>query len=204
MPRPAEITQRVNELLDASPEETLEVPGVLKLVYKRLPTDAHQVAMEFGKTLTGRQAPRGMPLDRYVRQFEGTVGQAVDAKLEDVGALELFVPLKAKGKTIAPGAYRLGLALQGGRPAGFVLKSDAPKARPILLKLKARRPAEELAPDAPLGFRADSIEPKGKSPAGLELIALLRGAEHLAVLSIEAGAGDDATGTGDDEEPGEK
>lgn len=205
MPRPAEITKRVGELLDQSPEETLEVPGVLKLVYKRLPLDVHAVAMQFGETLTGRQAPRGMPLDRYVRQFEGTVQATLDARLEDVGALEVFVPLKTKSKTIAPGYYRLGFALQNGRPAAYVLRSDEPKAKPFVLKLKGRKPAQELAADAPLTFRADAIEAKGKNGPGLDLVSQLRGAEVFASATVLPGAGDDAAGAdgADDAEPAE-
>jgi hypothetical protein len=202
MPRPAEITKRVNELLDGAPEETLEVPGVLKLVYKKLPLDVHAVAMQFGETLTGRQAPRGMPLDRYVRQFEGTVQATVDARLEDVGALEVLVPLKTKSKTIAPGTYRLGIALQGGRPAGYVLKSEEPKAKPFMIKLKGRRPAQELAADAPLTFLAEPVEAKGKNPPGLDLVAQVRGAEFFGSATIIPGSSDDAAGT-DDEEPAE-
>lgn len=200
MPRPAEITKRVNELLEASPDETLEVQGVFRLVYKRLPLDVHAVAMQFGETLEGRQAPRGMPLDNYVKQFEPTVQQTLDTRLEDVGALEVLVPLKTKSRTIAAGTYRLGIALQNGRPAAYVLKTGDPKVRPRMLKLKVRRPAEEPAPDAPLTFRADVIEAKGKTPAGLELVSLLRGVEAFTAATVLPGAGDDAAGTDEAED----
>jgi hypothetical protein len=199
MPRPAEITKRVNELLDGTPDETLEVAGVFKLVYKRLPLDVHAVAMQFGQTLTGRQAPRGMPLDNYVKQFEPTVQQTLDARLEDIGALEVFVPLKTKSKTIAAGTYRLGIALQNGRPAAYVLKTDALKARPVLIKLKVRRPSQDLAADAPLAFRSDTVEAKGKNPAGLELVSLLRGVEAFVGATVVPGAADEAQGSDEDE-----
>lgn len=205
MPRPAEIVERVNELLDDSPEETLEVPGVARLVYKRIPLDVHAVALRFGQTLSGKQEPRGMDLDRYVRQFEGQIQGVIDARLQDVGELELLVGVKAKSKAIAPGKYRVGIGLKGGRPAALVLSGEPlPRGKALPLKLKGRRP--ELEPDAEGALRLALAEPEAQTPGAerFDLVAALRGAEAVTAAPFarvaEAAAEEDGDEDEDEEE----
>jgi hypothetical protein len=206
MPRPAEIVERVNELLDDSPEETLEVPGVARLVYKRIPLDVHAVALRFGQTLSGKQEPRGMDLDRYVRQFEGQIQGVIDARLQqDVGELELLVPVKAKSKAIAPGKYRVGIGLKGGRPAALVLSGEPlPRGKALPLKLKVRRP--ELEPDAEGALRLALAEPETQAQGAerFDLVAALRGAEAVTAAPFarvaEAAEADEGADGEDDEE----
>jgi hypothetical protein len=185
-PRPAEVAERVGKLLDATPHQQVEVAGAAKLDYAHLPVDAHAVAMAFGETLSGSQDPRakGLPLDRYVRIFEGQIQELVDQRLADVGTLEVLAPLKMKGKTIAPGKYTVGIALQGGHIAGLVLREAGnARARPVAIKLKLRRP--ELEPGAE-GAVAMSLAQKDGQP-GFELVCSLRGEE---AASTPLGAGD--------------
>jgi hypothetical protein len=204
MPRPAEITERVNKLLDELPEEHVEVAGVARLTYRKVPLDVHAVALKFGETLEGRQSPRGMPLDRYVRQFEGTIQEVLDARLADVGTLEALVDLKVKGKTIPVGTYHVGIACRGGRPAALVVLGDAlPHRRPVPIKLKARRPELDPAPDA--GLTLDLHQPADPKAGDerFDVVVSMRGAEAVStdpVTRAEAAGQDDHDG--DDHNPG--
>lgn len=199
MPRPEEITERVNALLDEAPEETIELAGVAKVVYKRVPLDVHAVALKFGQTLSGRQAPRGMDLDRYVRQFEGTIQGVLDQRLAKVGTIEVLTAIKAKGKAIPPGTYDLGVALQGGRPAALIVQGEElPRGRPVPAKLKLRRPELEPAADGALTLRL--VEPEEQKPGKprFDVVVALRGMEAVTSPSLDREAG--ATDEGDDED----
>jgi len=202
-PRPAEIVERVNALLDDSPEETLEVPGVARLVCKRYPLDVHAVALRFGETLSGKQDPRGYDLERYVRQFEGQIQPLVDARLADLGELEVLVPLTVKKKVIAPGKYRLGIALKGGRPGALVLSGEPlPRGKAVQLKLKARRP--ELDPATVGVLTLGLVEPEAQAQGAerFDLVVAVRGAEALTAdpFARVAAAADDAAGDDADED----
>lgn len=196
MPRPEEITERVNALLDEAPEETIELAGVAKIVYRRVPLDVHAVALKFGQTLSGRQEPRGMDLDRYVRQFEGTIQGVLEQRLAKIGTIEVLSPLKAKGKAIPPGTYDLGLALQNGRPAALVVQGEElPRGRPVPAKVKLRRPELEPAADGALTVRL--VEPEEQKPGKerFDVVVAMRGMEAITSPSIDRSAapdGDDA------------
>lgn len=179
-PRPAEIVERVNALLDDSPEETLEVPGVARLVYKRYPLDVHAVALRFGETLSGKQDPRGYDLERYVRQFEGQIQPLVDARLADLGELEVLAPLTVKKKVIAPGKYRVGIALKGGRPGALVLSGEPlPRGKAVQLKLEARRPELDAATAGALALLLAEPEAQTQGAERFDLVVAVRGAEAL-------------------------
>lgn len=198
MPRPEEIAERVNAILDESPEETIELAGVVKIVYKRIPLDVHAVALKFGQTLSGRQEPRGMDLDRYVRQFEGTIQGVLDQRLNKIGTIEVLAPLKAKGKALPPGTYDLGLALQGGRPAALVVQGeDLPRKRPVPVKLKLRRPELDPAADGALVMRLEEPEEQKPGKPRFDVVVALRGMEAVTSPSIDREASD---GGGEDEE----
>lgn len=193
MPRPAEIAERVGELLDRSREERVELEGVARIVYKQMPQDVHAVALAFGETLSGRQEPRGMDLARYVRQFEPQVQKVLDERLGDIGTIELLVPVRIKGKhVIPPGTYRLGLALQGGRLAAVVIQGeDLQRGRPVLYKLKLRRPELEPAEQGAVVMKLVTAEAARGGGGRFDIIAALRGQEAITSPSLEVGAGDD-------------
>lgn len=197
LPRTEEIVAKTKEVLDGSPDEVVEVPGVAKLTYKRLPLDVHAVALLYGATLDGTFKPRE-PLERYVRQFEARIAPVIDEKLGDVGELEVLVPLSAKGKAIPVGKYRVGVALESGRPAAVLLRSADPKAKPIVVKLKARRPEGEPEKDGALRLRlveppAKDPPPKKPEPRGVDLSVNARNQEAAArVIMVEAGADEGA------------
>lgn len=198
IPRPDEIARRVNAILDESPEETVELPGVVKIVYRRIPLDVHAVALKFGQTLTGREEPRGMDLDRYVRQFEGTIQGVLDQRLNKIGTIEVLAPLKVKGKALPPGTYDLGLAMQGGRPAALVVHGeDLPRKRPVPVKLKLRRPELEPAADGALVLRIE--EPEDQKKPRVDVAIALRGMEAVTSPSIDRDPSGDAGGDDDED-----
>lgn len=194
LPRTEEILKKVGELLDEAPEEKVEVEGVAKLTYRKLPLDVHAVALKFGATLSGSQQP-SEPLERYVRQFEGRIGPLLDQRLAEVGQLEVTAPLELKGKTIPAGTYKVGVALDGGRPAALILSGEAlNKGKPFPVKLKPRRLEGEQDPDGALKLQLaeppakdeKKPAPKKPEPRGLDLVVTLRNQEAAARLTIEA------------------
>lgn len=201
LPRTEEIIAKTKEVLDGSPDEVAEVPGVAKLTYKRMPLDVHAVALLYGATLDGTFKPRE-PLERYVRQFEARIAPVIDEKLGDVGQLEVLVPLSVKGKAVAVGKYRVGVALENGRPAAVVLRSEAdPKAKPVVVKLKARRPEGEPEENGALRLRlveppAKDPPPKKPEPRGVDLSVNARNMEavstpRLLIAEPDADEGDE-------------
>lgn len=177
-PKPAEIQERVKKILDGKPEETLEVPGVMKLTYKRVPLDVHALAIEFGGTLTGREQPKGIPLDRYVRQFENHVQIALDAFLGEVGTLEVLTPLTVKKKELPAAKLRCGIVMQGGRPSGFVIQGDdLPKGKPVLVKLKKHKTDEAPEADGTLRLRLIQPDPQVEGKEEFDLHLRLTGME---------------------------
>ncbi len=197
LPRTEEIVKKTKEVLDGSPDEVVEVAGVAKLTYKRLPLDVHAVALLYGQTLDGAQKPTET-LERYVRQFEARIGPVVDERLGDVGELEVLVALSVKGKALAVGKYRVGVALENGRPAALLLRSDAdPKAKPFVIKLKARRPEGEPEENGALRLRlveppAKDPPPKKPEPRGVDLSVNARSQEAVSRVNIAESAADGA------------
>ena len=200
-PKPAEIAARVKKILDAKPEETLEVPGVARLVYKRVPLDVHALALEFGGTLTGREQPRGIPLDRYVRQFENHVQQALDAYLAEVGTLEVLTPLTVKKKALPAAKLRCGVVMQNGRPGGFVLQGEElPKGKPVLVKLKKHKTDDPPEADGTLRLRLVIPDPQPEGEERFDLHLRLTGLELVTNGPFQrvAGEGGDEPGKGGD------
>lgn len=196
-PHPAAVVEAVNEILDASPEERLEVPGLVRLVYRRIPLDVHTVAVKFGDTLSAAERPRGGDMDRYVRIFEPQIQEVLDERLANVGELEVLAPVTwARRKTLAPKKYVVGIGLQGGRPAALVLRDpEQPRERPLVIKLKQRRP--ELQPDAQGSLLLQL--PRHGETAAFDVLVALRGAEALTATewARAAGEGDEGGDEGD-------
>lgn len=145
-PSRQQLQEKVTELLDGSTEETLAAGEAFRIVYRQVPTDVHALALAFGERLEGRQRPNGMDLDRYVKQFEGSIGGILEEYLTHVGTLTALVELKVGSKKLPAGEYRLGLALEGGRPAALLLHGEGlRRPLPIRVRLRqAQQPADVL------------------------------------------------------------
>lgn len=191
-PKPAEIAARVKKILDGSPEDTLELPGVAKLVYRRVPLDVHELALKFGGTLTGREQPRGIPLDRYVRQFEVHVQRALEAYLADVGSLTATAALETKGKDIPAGEYRLGIVVENGRPAGLIVSGEGlPKGKPISLKVKkhSTKPATPPEQDKTLRLMLLLPEKQEEGQERFDLVARLLAGDVVSASPLQRAEG---------------
>lgn len=192
MPRPEEIVARVGALLDAAPERSHALEPIGRVVYAEMPTDVAAVALRFGQTLEGSQAPRGLPLEKYVRQFEPNVARGIEERLASgCGKLELRVALRQQRTSLPVGTHGVGVVLQGGRLAGLVIRtSEDPKAKPVALQLKLRRPElpplehgalvlRLLDPDAEAPGAADRA-----SPTRVRLLVALRGQEAVTTKDL--------------------
>jgi hypothetical protein len=178
-----EVAKRVAKILDASPEATVEIDGVAKLTYRQIPTDVHAVAVEFAKTLSSNQVPRGIDRDVYVRQYEPQIGRLLEERFVSVGTFEALAPLEIRRKDIPVGEYGLGLAFRKDRPVAFVLTGDdLPKGKPLALKLKLSRADEDTG-----ALKLELLAPEEQEAGELEfqLQATLRGALARTKKSFE-------------------
>ena len=179
-----EVAKRVQAILEASPEQTLELSGVAKLTYKQLPTDVHAVAVEFAKTLTSKQLPRGIAPEIYVRQYEPQIARVLDEAFAKVGTLEALAPLQIQRKALPVGEHSVGIALRDERPVAFVLQSEAfNRGKPLGIKLKLKRAEGEDTGKLILTL----VEPEEQKPGAFEftLHATLRGAVAEAKKPFE-------------------
>lgn len=139
---PAQVRERVKQaiqqLVASAPEETVEMKGLLKITYKKIPTDPKRVAEILGQQMGGG-APAGVDMDGMIKQYEPQIAEMLNDNLRDIGKMEVLVPLKVKSKTIPVGEWRLGLEFDGEKPVALVVSGDElPKKKPIPIRLKTK------------------------------------------------------------------
>jgi len=153
IPSKQEIVKRLDEgfpqLLEQSPEDTVEVEGLFKLTYKKVPTDPKKIAEMMGKQLGTDKIPPGM-IDQYIGMFAAEITQVLNKHLADIGEFEALTLLKNRSKKIPPGKHRFGILFEGEKPAALVVFDPKPKKgeeeeakkdrmkKPVLLRLKTK------------------------------------------------------------------
>lgn len=133
------VKQAIQQLVASAQEETVEVSGICKITYKKIPTDPKRVAEILGQQMGGG-APAGVDMDGMIKQYEPQIAEMLNENLTDIGKLEALVPLKLKSKTIPVGEWRIGLEFEGERPASLTVRGDElpQKGKPIPIRLKTR------------------------------------------------------------------
>lgn len=170
-----QLKEALPQLLEASPEETLEIKGILKITYKKIPTDPQKVAETLGKDLGGGMIPQET-IDEYMGMFEKDITLVLNTALEDLGTFEVLKELKIKSKTIPVGVHRFGIEFDGERPKSIrIFNADKTKLKKAVeLRLKTR--STDLQGELAVKLK----EPK-KQKAGKEKFEM-----HLAFLRYKA------------------
>lgn len=188
IPSREEIAQRVRQVLAASPEETIELEGVCKITYKKVPTDPHRVAELLGQQMGG-QLPPGADIDQYIRMYQPQITELLNEFLADFGKIEALVDLKVKSKRIPRGEHKLGLVFDGERPVALVISSEALR-RPVDIRLKTR--PVDLQPELKIEFKTPSNMRAGEEKFDLRLDFMRFQAQSKSKLErAEAGGGGD-------------
>lgn len=156
IPSREEIAERVRQVLAASPEETIELEGVCKITYKKVPTDPQRVAQLLGQQM-GAQLPPGADIDQYIRMYQPQITELLNEFLADFGKIEALVEIKVKSKRIPVGEHKLGLVFDGERPVALVVSSEALR-RPVDIRLKTR--PVDMQPELKIEFKKKDDETK--------------------------------------------
>ena len=144
---PNMIKQRVKDalprVLEAAPSETIEIEGLVKLTYKKVPTNPQKIGEALGQDLGGAGGggiPAGIDINQYMGMFENDIAEILNSFLEDFGTLEVKKELKVKSKTIPIGEHKVGLVFEGERPVALrIFNEDKEKLeKPIDIRLKTR------------------------------------------------------------------
>jgi hypothetical protein len=198
MPTREEIAEKVKQLLAQSPEETIELPGVCKITYKKVPTDPQRVAQLLGQQM-GANAAGVDPkmIDEYAKMYQGQITELLNEFLADMGKIEALVELKLKSKRIPVGEHKLGIAFEGERPLALVVFSDAIK-KPIAINLKTRQ--VDPQPELKIEFKTPTNMAAGQEKFDLDLAFMRFQARSKTKLENAATAG----GGGGDKEEEEK
>lgn len=165
IPSREEIAAKVRQVLAASPEETIELEGVCKITYKKVPTDPRRVAALLGEQMGG-QLPPGADLDQYIRMYQPQITELLNEFLADFGKLEALVELKVKSKRIPVGEHRIGLVFDGERPVALVVSSEVLR-RPVTIRLKTR--PVDLQPELKIEFKTADDMRAGEEKFDLRL-----------------------------------
>ncbi|MCO5167973.1 MAG: hypothetical protein M9894_16640 [Planctomycetes bacterium] len=165
IPSREQIAEKVREVLAASPEETIELPGVCKITYKKIPTDPQRVAQLLGQQMGG-QIPAGVDIDQYIRMYQPQITELLNEALTEFGKIEALVELKIMSKRIPVGEHKIGLVFDGERPEALVIGSEALR-RPVAVSLKTR--PVDLQPELKIEFKTDPNMREGQEKFELQL-----------------------------------
>lgn len=199
------VKQAIQQLVASAPETTVELKGLLKITYKKVPTDPKQVAETLGKQMGGGGAPAGVDMDGMIKQYEPEIAQMLNENLTDIGKFEVLVPLKVKSKTIPVGEWRFGIEFEGERPAALVLRGDGlPGKKPLPIRLKTR--SVDLQKELLIEIKEPKKQKEGAENFELQVTFLrfqAKSASKLERGKTDAAAGEDKEDD-DKEKEGEK
>ncbi|MBX3468027.1 MAG: hypothetical protein KF878_14230 [Planctomycetes bacterium] len=165
IPSREQIAQKVREVLAASPEETVELPGVCKITYKKIPTDPQRIAQLLGQQMGG-QIPAGVDIDQYIRMYQPQITELLNESLAEFGKIEALVELKIMSKRIPVGEHKIGLVFDGERPEALVIGSEALR-RPVAVSLKTR--PVDLQPELKIEFKTEPNMREGQEKFEIQL-----------------------------------
>lgn len=200
MPSREEIRAQVQTVVANSPEEVVEIDGVIKITYKKVPTDPNEVAKALGKQMTGGQAlPPGA--EDMIKQFEPMIAEVLNESLGDIGKLEAKVELKLKSKRIPVGEWKIGLQFEGERPTALLITGDELNGgKPVELRLKTR--AVDPQPALKIEIKTPKDMAAGSEKFDLQLTFMRF--EAKGKTKVERAAGGAAPAAGGDKEKEEK
>jgi hypothetical protein len=165
IPSREEVAARIRQVLQASPDEHIEIPGVCRITYKKVPTDPQVIAQRLGQQLGG-QVPAGVNIDQYIRMYQPQITEVLNETLADLGKFEALVELKMKSKRIPVGEWKLGMQFDGERPMALIISGDGLE-RPIEVRLKTR--PVDMTPELKIEFKTPRNMREGHEEFELQL-----------------------------------
>jgi hypothetical protein len=159
MPSPQEIERRLDEEFEKLPDQESTLKGA-KLTYKAIPTDAGAAIKKSG------QLPPGIDPDMAARQYGPMARPYIEKYCKKIGKLRLEKAVKVGSKTIEPGDYVVGLAMENLAPVAVFITGGELKS-PIQLPLKGHEP--------PAPHETAKLELKAGKKAGEFTIAVAFG-----------------------------
>jgi hypothetical protein len=168
----AQVRASLPEVIANSPEETLEIEGVVTIKYKQIPTSPTKVAEALGKDLGNKGLPPGIDINQYIGMFEKEITSVLNESLADVGSIEAKVPLKVKSKKVPVGTHRFGIVFEGERPKAIKIFNEDEEVmkKPIELRLKVR--PSDLQEELSVTLKEPKTQKKGKEEFELRLAFL--------------------------------
>lgn len=174
LPSEDEIRRRVQQVMDASPEETIKIEGIVEIKYKKVPTDPAKIAEILGEQLKneGKQLPPGVDIEQIARQYQGQISRFLNEALANLGTLEAKVPLKMRSKRIPVGVWKLGIAFEGDRPVAIVISGTEDNRlpdenKPVAIRLKTR--GVDVQPELVMELKEPKRQKEGKEEFDVEL-----------------------------------
>jgi hypothetical protein len=163
-----QIKEALPQVLENAQEETLEIAGVVKLKYKKLPTDPNKIAESLGKDLGGGMIPEET-INEYLGMFEKDITAVLNETLGNIGTFECLTELKVKSKKIPVGVHRFGIVFDGERPKSIrIFNADKTKMKKAVeLRLKTR--STDLQPELSVKLKEPKKQTKGKEKFELRL-----------------------------------
>ena len=175
IPSKKEIEEKIRaafpQLISKSPEEVVELEGILKITYKAIPTDPKKVAKLLGQDIGGGKLPAGVDIDQHLNMFLPQITALLNENMQDLGTFEVLKPLKAKFKKIPVGKHRFGLLFNGERPEAIMVFDPPPEEgakdkedeetrlkKPVPIRLKTR------SVDMQEALKVEFKEPKKQKP----------------------------------------
>ena len=131
--------EKVNQVLEASPEETVEIEGIVRMTFKEIPTNPERIAEILGEEYAG-QIPAGVDINQLANMYSGQITEVLNEHLRVMGRMEALVDLKMRSRTIPQGTYEFGLEFEGERPVAFVIRGEDldDDGRPVAMRLQTR------------------------------------------------------------------
>lgn len=174
MPSEDEIRRRVQQVMDASPQEVIEIEGIAKITYKKVPTDPAKIAEMLGEQLKGegKQLPPGVDIEQLAMQYQGQITRFLNEALADIGTFEAKIRLKIRSKRIPVGVWKLGIVFEGDRPVAFLVSGTADNElpeenKPIPVRLKTR--GADLQQELSMEFVEPKRQKEGKEKFDVDL-----------------------------------
>lgn len=190
IPTKKEIIKKVKEafpkLIEKSPEEKVEFEGLVKLKYKKIPTDPRKIAKLLGKEVAGGQLPKGMDVDKLIGPYLPQIAAMLNEFLVDIGEFEALKEIHVRSKKIPVGKHRFGLVFHGEKPVGLRVFNKDKKVmkKPVLIRLKTK--STKLQDAVTIKLKKPKKTKKGRVEADLYLACLRYKAKTKKPISAEA------------------
>lgn len=196
IPPKGEMLKRLKEafpkVVEKAETGTTEVEGLLKLTYKKIPTDPKVIAKMLGKDMGTDKIPDQM-VDQYVGMFAKEITEALNTVLQDIGEIEVLKELKLRSKKVPVGKHHVGLVFEGEKPVSFVIfdkkeeakeKKEGFMKKPVVVRLVTS--SSDLLKEVNIELKKAKKAKKGKVAVDIFVNAIRYKAKSKKPLTASA------------------